>query len=240
MAEIGNQRFAQFTQDGDALWMHAENSRAEALKVEKDLPTWPKQFAMSTGRGLAMDLVGDGSGAVLLLQLSGRGVRDYVVKIDFTGPRKVIIPSGETSWADGNWGWRFGAKNFDYSRIDSVSLGFGFIPPKTNAKVRIANLRTLADVPSKLVNPVIHTGNGRLAVRGEIPSGCYLRYDGGKTASVHDRNWRKLTELKVTPENYRMPAGYAPVRVEVADGAPRPWLELQTIVTGEPMIVPIK
>ena len=42
---------------------------------------------MSAGRGLSMDLVGDGSGAVLLLQLSGRGVRDYVVKIDFVGPR---------------------------------------------------------------------------------------------------------------------------------------------------------
>ena len=238
-AEIRNQRFAQFTQDGDALWMVAENPRAEALRVEKDLPTWPKQFAMSAGRGLAMDLVGDGSGAVLLLQLNGRGVRDYVVKIDFTGPRTVVIPTGETSWADGNWGWRFGAKHFDYSRINTVSLGFGFIPPRTNPKLRIANLRTLADVPSKLVNPVIHTGSGQLMVHGEIPSGCYLRYDGGTAAIVYDRNWRKLAELKVTPKNYRMPSGYAPVRVEVADGAPRPWIELQTIVLGEPMIVPI-
>jgi hypothetical protein len=239
-AEIGNQRFAQFSQDGDAIWMHAENPRAEVFRVETDLPTWPKQFSMSTGRGLALDLVGDGSGAVLLLQLNGRGVRDYVVKIDFMGPRTVTIPAGETSWADGNWGWRFGAKYFDYSRIDAVSLGFGSIPPRTNPKVRIANLRVLADVPSKLVNPVIHTGSGRLSVRGEIASGCYLRYDGGETAGVYDRNWNKLKELRVTREDYRMPTGYAPVWVEVADDAPRPWLELQAIVTGTPMIVPIK
>jgi hypothetical protein len=239
-AEIRDQRFAQFTPDGDALWMHAENPRAEALRIEKDLPNWSRHFSMSTGRGLAMDLIGDGSGAVLLVQLSGRGVRDYVVKIDFTGPRTVVIPAGETSWADGNWGWRFGAKHFDYSHIDAVGLGFGFIPPRTSPKIRIANLRTLADVPSKLVDPVIHTGSGRLAVKGEIPSGCYLRYDGGQTAGVYDRNWRKLRDLKVTAEDYRMPSGYAPVRLDVADGTPRPWIELQTIVTGEPMVVPIR
>ena len=109
-AEIDNQRLAQFSQDGDAIWMSAENPRAEAFRTEKDLPTWSKQFSMNAGRGLAMDLTGDGSGAVLLLQLSGRGVRDYVVKLDFTGSRSVTIPAGETSWADGNWGWRFGAK----------------------------------------------------------------------------------------------------------------------------------
>jgi hypothetical protein len=238
-AEIDNQRLAQFSQDGDAIWIYAENPRAEAFRAEKDLPTWPKQFSMSAGRGLSMDLVGDGSGAVLLLQLSGRGVRDYVVKIDFVGPRTVIIPAGETSWADGNWGWRFGAKYFDYNHVNSVSLGFGSIPPRTNPKVRIANLRVLGDVPSKLINPVIHTGSGRLSVHGEIASGCYLRYDGGEIASIHDRNWKKLRELRVTLEDYRMPTGYAPVWVEVAGDAPRPWLELQTIVTGVPMIVPI-
>ena len=140
--------------------------------------------------------------AVLLLQLSGRGVRDYVVKLDFTGSRSVTIPAGETSWADGNWGWRFGAKYFDYSHVNSVSLGFGSIPPRTSPKVRIANLRILADVPSKLINPVIHTGSGRLRVHGEIASGCYLRYDGGEIAGVYNRNWSKLKELRITLEDF--------------------------------------
>jgi hypothetical protein len=236
-AEIHNQRFAQFVQDGDALLMSAENPRTESLKIEKDLPGWRREFSMSTGRAVGMELTGDGSGAVLLLQLNGRGVREYVVKLDFIGPRTVILPTGETSWADGYWGWRFGTKHFDYTKINSINLGFGFIPAKTNPKVRIANLRTLTDVPAKLVHPVIHTGNGSLAVAGEIETGCYLRYDGGDTASVHDRNWKKLKDLKVTRENYVMPSGFAPVWVAVAAGTPRPWLELQVIVTGRPMVV---
>lgn len=192
---------------------------------------------MVTGRGIAMDIEGDDSGAVVLLQLSGSGTRDYVAQIDFKSNRTIIIPNGEASWADGNWGWRFGAKHFDYSRVHGVSLGYGFIPPKTNPRVRISKLRVLVDVPSKLVNPVIVTGTGKLAVNGEIETGCYLRYDGGDVAAVHDRNWRKLKELKVIRENYVMPSGYAQVRVDVAGGAPRPWMELQMMVTGKPMVV---
>jgi hypothetical protein len=235
--DIHNQRFVQFVQDGDALLMTAENSRARPVRIEEDLPAWRKDFSMVTGRGISMDIEGDGSGAVVLLQLSGRGTRDYIAKIDFKGSRTIIIPSGEASWADGNWGWRFGAKLFDYSRVHGVGLGYGFIPPMTNPRVRISNLKVLIDVPSKLVNPVIVIGTGKLAVTGEIETGCYLRYDGGDVAAVHDRNWRKLKELKVVRENYVMPSGYAPVRVDVAGSAPRPWLEVQMIVTGKPMVV---
>jgi len=235
--DIQNQRFAQFLQDGDALVMTADNPSAEPVRIVEDLPFWRKDFSMVAGRGIGMEIDGDGSGAVVLLQLSGRGVRDYVVKIDFKGSRSVVIPSGEAAWADGNWGWRFGAKYFDYSRVHGVRLGYGVVQPRTNPRVRISNLKVLADVPSKLVNPVITTGTGKLTVNGGIETGCYLRYDGGDVATVHDRNWKKLKDLKVVRENYVMPAGYAPVRVDVAGGAPRPWLELQAIVTGKPMMV---
>jgi hypothetical protein len=236
--EIANQRLAQFAQDGETLLMTAENPRAEAVRLEEGLPSWRREFSMASGRGIAMDIEGDGSGALVLLQLHGRGVRDYVVKVDFKGPRSIMIPSGEASWADGNWGWRFGAKHFDYDRVAGVSLGFGEIPAKTNPKVRISRLRALVDAPSKLVSPVIRTGAGALRVEGEIESGCYLRYDNGDIATVYDRNWRKLRELPVVRTDYVMPSGFAPVSVTVAAGAPLPWLELQAIVEGEPIRVP--
>ena len=236
-SDIRNQRFARFLQDGDMLVMTAENPRGEPARIEENLPSWSRHFSMTTGRGIAMDIEGDGSSAVVLLQLHGRGTRDYVVKIDFTGRRTVYIPNGEASWADGNWGWRFGAKNFDYHQVDQVSFGFGCIPPRTNPRVRIAGLRVLADVPSRLVDPAITTGSGKLIVHGVIETSCYLRYDGGNVATVHDRNWKKLKTLKVSRENYSMPSGLAIVRVDVSAGMPRPWLELQTIVTGKPTVV---
>lgn len=238
--EISNQRFVHFEQEGEALVMTADNPRGEPARFEEKLPGWRKEFSMATGHGIAMEIDGDGSGAVLLLQLNGRGVRDYVVKIDFKGTRTVMIPSGEASWADGNWGWRFGAKHFDYEKVSGINLGFGSIPAQTCAKVRISKLRLMADKASRLVNPVIRTGSGSLTVNGEIETGCYVRYDGGEAATVYDRNWKKLKELKVVCERYVMPTGIAPVRVDVAEGAPHPWLEVQTIVTGTPIRVPMK
>lgn len=236
--EIADQRLAQFAQDGTALVMTAENPRGEAVRLEEGLPSWRRELSMAVGRGIALDIEGDGSGALVLLQLHGRGVRDYVVKVDFKGLRSVVIPHGEASWADGDWGWRFGAKHFDYERVTGVSLGFGYIPARTNPRVRIASLRALTEAPSRLVNPVIRTGSGSLAVQGEVESGCYLRYEGGDVATVHDRNWKKLKTLSVARENYTMPSGFAPVSVTVAEGAPRPWLELQAVVVGEPLRVP--
>ncbi len=237
-SEIRNQRFARFSQDGDWLVMTAGNPGNQPVRHEDDLPGWQRQFSMEAGRGIALEIDGDGSGAIVLLQVHSRGVRDYVVKVDFKGRRVIQIPSGEASWADGDWGWRFGSKNFNYSQVRYVSLGFGMLPPRSSPRIRITGLRTLCDVPSKLVKPVIRIGSGSLAVDGEIETGCYLRYDGGNTATVHDRHWRKLRTLPVVSEGSLMPSGCAPVRVDVPEGTPRPWLELQTIVTGEPIHVP--
>lgn len=238
--DIGNQRFVRFTQDGDWLVMTAENPGVEPIRHEKDLPSWRRDVSMAAGRGIAFEVDGDGSGAVVLVQLHGRGVRDYVVKVDFKGQRTVRIPNGEASWAAGEWGWRFGSKGFDYAEIRSVSLGFGVIPPRSAPRIRIANLRVLRDVPSKLVRPVIRIGSGSLAVQGEVETGCYLRSDGGDTATVHDRNWKKLDTLRVVSEGSLMPSGFAAVRIDVPDGASRPWLEVQTIVTGDPIHVPAR
>lgn len=237
---IGNQRLARFTQDGDWLVMTGENPGNVPVRYEDGLPGWQRDFSLAAGRGIAFEIDGDGSGAIVLLQLHGRGIRDYVVKVDFKGPRTVQIPSGEASWADGDWGWRFGAKHFDYSQVRYVSLGFGMIPARSAPRIRIAGLRTLRDLPSKLVRPVIRIGTGSLTVDGEIETGCYLRYDGGDTAAVHDRNWKKLRTLPVVSDHSLMPTGFAPVRIDVPDDAPRPWLELQTIVTGLPIRVPAR
>ena len=183
-AEIQNQRYAQFQQDGQALIVSAENAKAEDVWIEEGLPSWSRAFSMATGRGISMDVTGDGSGAVLVLQVFSAGVRDYVVKINFTGKRSVIIPNGEVSWADGDWGWRFGAKHFDYhGNVGTLALGFGYIPAQTSPRVQVENIQLLADKASKLVNPVITTGTGTLTIDGEIATSQYIQYDGGDQAS---------------------------------------------------------
>ena len=236
-SEVQNQSYAVFTQDGDAVVVSAENLRNEDLWLASGYPFWGRAVTMP-GHGLSFEVTGDGSGAVLVIQLSGGGERDYIVKLDFTGKRKIVIPTGEVSWADGHWGRRPGTERFGYSGIASVSMGFGYIPAKTSPQVKVENLQLLEDRPSKLVNPIVTTGAGELRVTGEIDSDQYVRYTGGGQATVYDENWKPVKQLPVTLHDYLMPTGVAPLSVRVAEGTPQPWLEVQFFSEGNPMNIP--
>jgi hypothetical protein len=238
-AEVQNQRFARYASDGEGVIVTAEDSRDEDLWVEKDFPSWSRNLRMP-GHGVSMDVTGDGSGAVLVLQLEGGGARDYVVKVDFTGRRSIVIPTGEVSWADGHWGRRPGTERFGYSTITGAAMGFGYVPAHTSARVKVENLRLLEDRPSRLVNPVIAIGNGTLAVTGVVDTGQYLCYTGGDAALVLDENRKTLKELPVIRRDYMMPAGMAAVSVSVLNDAPLPWLEVQFTTYGTPIRVPLR
>jgi hypothetical protein len=181
-----------------------------------------------------MEITGDNSGAIFLLQAKGRGTRDYVVKINFTGKKTIVIPNGEAAWANGWWGWRMGSKHFDYGKCGRIDLGFGYIPPGSQPRIKLENLRLIPSQPSRLVNPVIQTGSGHVRITGEIETGQYLEFDGKGKAQVYDKNWNRVKELQATAAlDYLMPHGYGPVKVEVPGGSPRPWLAVRYIVKGE-------
>lgn len=57
---------------------------------------------------------------------------------------------------------------------------------------------------------------------------------------MYDRNWNSLRTLPVVSDGSLMPSGFGSVRIDVAADAPRPWLEVQTIVTGDPIRVEAK
>ena len=239
-SEIRQQRHAAFKQEGEGLIVTAENATGEDRWIEDGLPYWRKSFSMENTRAIGLDITGDGSGAVFVLQMRGRGVRDYVIKLNFTGKRTIIIPNGEVAWASGYWGWRFAAKYFEYAGVGQIDLGFGYIPARSHPRVKIENLRLVPERPCRLTNPIVHTGAGTLRVSGEIETGQHLEYSGGAVAVVYDKNWNRLKELKVTAIDYTMPHGFAPVKVEAQEGTPRPWLDVRFITKGEPVVVPGK
>jgi len=236
-SEVKNQRHTQFTQEEGALVLSATNPTGEAQWIEGDLASFRRDFSMENTKAIGMDITGDNSRAVLVVQPRGRGIRDYVVKIDFTGTRTIIIPNGEASWSNGWWGWRMGSKYFDYGKCGQIDLGFGYIPPGSHPKIKLENLRLIPSQASRLVNPVIHTGTGQVQITGEIETGQYLEYDGKASARVYDKNWNPVKELPASSTDYQMPKGYAPVKLEVPEGSPRPWLAVRYIVKGEPMVL---
>ena len=227
---------AVVTEEGQALRLQAENPGASELWADvKQLPEWSAAADLSGRRGIGMRVTGDGSGALLVFAISGR---DYVVPIDFQGPRDIEIPNGEAAWSSGDWGWRMDTKQTDYAHPRWCRLGFGRLPPQCKASVRVEGLRALAEIPAQLEDPVIRTGKGTLLVKGSAASGQYLQYEGGATAAVYDENWNKIRDLQVEKMAYRMPSGWAPVCVSTAGAKAQPWLEVQFMTEGEPMLVP--
>ena len=211
----------------------AKNPTTKDLWEESALPSWNTKVPLQGRRGLALDVVGDGSGAVLVLQFNGS--RDYVVKIDFTGARHIVIPNGEASWSADCWGWRMGSKSFNYNgTLTNVRLGFGFIPPKTSPHVVVKGIELLENQPGLLVDPVVNMGSGKLSIQGEVHQGEYLTYNPTEGVKVFDSNWKFLRSLVGKAEGWSVPNGNVKVSLQNKSADSQPWLELQVITRGEP------
>ena len=226
------------TEENHVLRVQAANTGASGLWANlQRLPEWSAPMDLTGRRGIGLRVTGDGSGALLVFMIAGR---DYVVPIDFQGTRDIEIPNGEVAWSSGAWGWRPETKHADYARQRWCRLGIGQLPPHGKADVRVEDLTALAEIPTALQDPVIRTGAGTLTVKGVVASGQYLQYEGGTTATVFDENWNRVRDLPVEKINYTMPAGWAPVSINAPGSKAQPWLEVQFLTEGEPLLLPAK
>lgn len=224
------------TMEADAILLTANNPSDKVQREVQQLSAWSVDADLTSRRGLGMWVTGDRSGALLLVVV---GSRDYIVPIDFSGRRYIEIPNGEVSWARGDWGWRQETKSNNYGHVRQVRVGFGQLPPHATATVKVERLTALGDMPLALESPVVHVGNGQLQVRGSIPSGHFLQYAGGDTATIFDENWHKQGELPVEKTDAVMPHGSVNVSVTCAHPRPSPWLEVQFLTTSVPISVGI-
>jgi hypothetical protein len=213
----------------------ARNDGSDPAYQVRDLPAYPCRIDLSAHRGLGIELEGDGSGALVLVQLEGHGCRDYVIPVDFEGVRYVEIPCGEVSWARADWGWRMGTKTMDYAKVAQCRIGLGMVPAQSSALVRVRRLAALAERHVLLANPRIRVGEGSLRVDGSITTGNYLVYSGGDTVAVYDPNWHHLDQLHVSAGSFVAQKGPNNVLIERSDRDSMPWLECQFLVKGTPL-----
>lgn len=236
LGELRNLRDTHISAEGPTLVFAAENPLDRPLWEENNLPEWSRKLNMLHHRAISMWVTGDGSGAVLTLQIPGG---DYVVPIDFTGRRYIEIPNAQVAWAQGGWGWRMGSKHAHYDKVNWLKLGFGMLPAKSKTRVRVEGLTALREFATELRNPVLHVGDTRLAVKGAIASGQYLTWEGGPNGTVFDANWNRVAELPVAAAGFSAPTGEADCRLEADPGdGPQPWLELQLLTRDAPLVIP--
>ena len=230
------------TLSGDLLTLTiTQDNRANQPYSAKDqevlMPLWRTAgpLKLQQHRGMGMWVTGDGSNSLLLLRMPRH--RDYVVRLDFTGKRYFEIPNGEAYWVGSDWGGPRRSLSAAYNyQTDWFKLGFGEIPVRRKATVKVEGLKALAETEVTLRNPVIHVGDGTMTIEGEVKSNQQLRYTGGNTVGLHDRNWKKIEDLPVKLDDYVIGKGYHKVWL-TADG-PKTWAFVRFSTEGEPITVP--
>jgi len=65
-----------------------------------------------------------------------------------------------------------------------------------------------------------------------------LTWSGGNTCAVFDANWHHLADLPVTEQTLSIPQGTVSFTVSGDAQTLQPWLELQVMTRGEPIVVP--
>ena len=260
-AQMGNLGRPVFADVGEALEVSLDNSVKEEPSTETSAdpaaatatpPTKPKPGAeeylqrdgfpsrafkgnSQNASGLAFTVTGDGSGALLVLQVGN--AKDYVVPIDFTGRKDIFIPTSETSRTAGGWGMRYHTKRATYGLFHGVFIGFGRVPANTHAKVLIENLRMVGEKPSSIKNPVIHAGEGTLAIQGEVKSDHYLWYQGGDKVGVYDLDWHLVKNLPAVRNDFEIDHGFNEFWIEGEAANPAPWFDVQFIAKGDSVVL---
>ena len=226
------------TQEGLELSYH--NNLATPYTDRENLPCWEVKANSNRARGLGLTVTGDGSGALLLVQLRGSGQADYILPIDFTGTKEVMIPSGIASWTDQRWFYSMGVKRMLHEEpVVQVGLSFGHVPPETHARVEISNLRLLAESPASLVNPTLKINGGLLQIKGDVEADHYIWYTGEDTVGVYDLNWNAVERLPVQKQDFVVPGKGTDIEYQVLSEGDdlHPQLGVQIFTVGDPMRV---
>ncbi|MDF7808784.1 hypothetical protein P4E94_15150 [Pontiellaceae bacterium B12219] len=89
------------------------------------------------------------------------------------------------------------------------------------------------DDSAALKNPLITVnGKGRLMVKGEILPTEYMKFEGGKTATVFDRNWNVLRSLPATTQAFVVNPGKNTFTTASGNGSDEADLKVQYITLG--------
>ena len=136
---------------------------------------------------------GDGSGALLNLQVSSPGafvggVSDHYVRLDFTGWKYISFFLRERDSAKFSlysWPYGGGYASIYRSRVSTEHIGtfaayLNDIPQGSSASVEIGEVKALESIPVQIKNAAVAISGVKYAVPYVLESGEYAELDGGR------------------------------------------------------------
>jgi hypothetical protein len=229
-ADIINPKGAEQTlsfDDGDLVVAYDNSESARPYEYYARNATvghWLRPVDMSSSRGVAITVRGDGSGSTLVLSTGGFP-RMYVVDIDFVGERTIEIPNGEA--CNNREGWDIFKSGtitqFNYAKVNGFRLFMHRVPARKKARITVSRIEVMKENrDTGLIDPVLTLNGVRANITGTIPYNNYLVYKGGAKARVYDPNWNFVRDLPVTGRGFEAKNGNN--AFSVASKSPDTWL----------------
>jgi hypothetical protein len=158
-----------------------------------------------------------------VLVLSKNGDGDYI----YTPHRVMGRPSGKDPLIriDQEWG--------AVPRFQDIKAGttMELLNPYEKQEPQVV---ILVEHGSKALRDPLIKVNGKegLAVEGEIQPNEYMKFDGGNTVNVYDKNWNLLRTLPATTQSFTVNKGNNTVTTAAGSGSDTPDLRVQFITLG--------
>lgn len=157
-------------------------------------------------RSLALYVHGDGSGALLDVQLVDPSLiraRDYLVPIDFAGWRLVRLVDADFDAAFRHRLWRHKGNlgGFSFNAVRELRLQLTGMTKGKPAVVHVGRVEALREVPTPLLRPTVEVGGRsvRLPLTLQPDQTAELQPDGTVTLYGPNNNARQTAKLPAAP-----------------------------------------
>ena len=195
----------------NAAWVRVERSFSPLLNLKER-------------QGLAVEIEGDGSGALLAIRLESPralaygAIADRYINLDFTGRRAFSLVETESArwsdyvWNDGKHPYNAYRETIDFGAVESVSAWLQNLPAGVGTKCRLGPIRALPLRPGLVKNPKVSVGGSTIEFPIELASGSWIECNGPADCAAYGAKGEPLG--KVTPRGDwpTLPAGVAPLQ----------------------------
>lgn len=199
---------------------------------------------LSAKQGVGFWLHGDGSGAVLNIQMRCpphlvAGIGDRYVVVDFKGWRYVELVETEGE-RHGRYRWPYGdpysiyREVLQFGQIERVSIWLNNVPANGTTNILLGPVRALPLAVGEIVNPAIENEGGAWRFPARLRSGQYLEVEPNGSGAVYGEKGELLASFKAEGAALRLTVGRSQLRFR-CDGSARPRARVTLATEGRPL-----
>ncbi len=158
-------------------------------------------------QALAVEIEGDGSGALLAIRIESPqhiaygAVADRYVTLDFTGRRSfTLVETESTRWGDYVWNDGKGLYNvyretINFGVVDSVSVWLQNLQPGHKTKCRIGAIRAVTMRAVTVKNPKLMVEGKAIEFPVELASGSWIECNGPDDCAIYGSKGEALGKV---------------------------------------------